>query len=412
VFGFIFGFGVFFLVAECAWWLSDILYLAGSTFMLTEGVNLLSPILVKFFLDRIVGRGCLVSERGFVQQTLAFTWYICFMLPFYFISGMASSLVRFGMLLGICTCSVVRIDCTAFPASLLSYDVGYVSFMASVLLAHRNMNPVARAFIDCLDVEHKFDGRQVYRGGNCCSCCHNPLYNTGSPLWRCFKPGEVLDVTLRRDSQPCSDARKRWSLALTLVNNPQLIKHRRRAALRTTLQQSLESSVSRRLCEDALRISAIPDSPESPVRPFSPTESPSDPLPPAMIPDAEDPRPSISPEAAAGHIGDPASRGYFFFAKPDAEDLGPSISPDAQAGDIGDPASRGYFFFAKPDAEDLGPPISPDTQTGHIGDPASSRYVPFAAKPDAEDLGPPISADAQAGHIGDPSSRGYFFFAK
>lgn len=150
----------------------------------------LSIIVKSFILDKFIGRKLLV-KNGFVVRWAWFAWYIIVTIPLTICAGFALALTRFGMLLVIALVYVVRVDMTIFPPFLQDFDAGYTSFMAAVNLMHRHQNPVWQALVRNLVQEH----------GN----------------------GSVDESAIRRKAS----ARNKWCLAVTLMNNPQLVQERR-----------------------------------------------------------------------------------------------------------------------------------------------------------------------------------------
>eukprot|EP00811_Abedinium_folium_P018983 NODE_2790_length_2145_cov_4.728940.p1 GENE.NODE_2790_length_2145_cov_4.728940~~NODE_2790_length_2145_cov_4.728940.p1 ORF type:complete len:578 (+),score=148.75 NODE_2790_length_2145_cov_4.728940:120-1736(+) len=223
VFSYLLIFAVVTIILLLFWWFPKVFDL-DSDYWISSGLRMSTSIgtsiLVKtLVLDKFIGRKMLTSKAGFVTHWAAFAWYILLIIPLTTVSGIALAISRFFFLLIICAFHVVRLDVTLFPVSIQSLDPGYTVFMSSLTLDHRHRNPIWTAFADTLTKrlrEARTRATEVFvaengAGHESAGSCHDVTCSE-----------HVCDAAKRRER-----ARRRWFLAVTLVNNPSLAFSRR-----------------------------------------------------------------------------------------------------------------------------------------------------------------------------------------
>ena len=160
----------------------------------TLPVGALLAIFQVYVLEGKLGNKCL-SDGYWVKDRNGWTWFSWLMLCINLITGLFFAFRRFAILFFCSLVAVFRLDYTQFPSSVAAMDTGYLSFMAMQVFAHRHRSPIIHTFVSEL---------ASMRSGQGGSSVHATA---------------AAQVKAKR-------SRSRWHLAITLLNNPQLIAER------------------------------------------------------------------------------------------------------------------------------------------------------------------------------------------
>jgi hypothetical protein len=149
-------------------------------------LGILLVLVLKSFLDFYIGRRRL-SVNNVVLHRVLFCWYASIGMFIDLLKGMAAAVVRVFLVLGLACFSVSAIHFSMLPPGLKSMDAGYVSFLSTVMIAHRQNNPIWSSFAE------------VFARGKQGAGTHSESTVTGKRI---------------------AAAGFRWHLAFTLLNNP------------------------------------------------------------------------------------------------------------------------------------------------------------------------------------------------
>ena len=113
-------------------------------------------------LDRVLTRGQLldrvnkggrlysVTDDGgnVIQRPVMWSWLSSVLLLFGFVTGVMSAVTRFVFHIVVSIVALFRLDQTIFPKRYIGFDAGYCAFMSVVMLRHRHTNPIWSAFLE------------------------------------------------------------------------------------------------------------------------------------------------------------------------------------------------------------------------------------------------------------------------
>jgi len=167
-------------------------------------IIVMNVVVKTVFLNMIVGKRILTKD-GHVTNWVGFAWYITLVLPMSIVVGWVFALLRLVFVMVRFMFCVGRLDTTLFPEALVSFDTGFISYRSVLLLTHRCNNPLWHAFADkVLQWQH-------------------------IPAPQEKKEAETEEKREDEVHPNKAAVRARWSLAYTLVRNPQLMRDRRAA---------------------------------------------------------------------------------------------------------------------------------------------------------------------------------------
>lgn len=146
-------------------------------------------IVVKMIVVYLLFVAFLKDKNGDIETVQGYSFAFCIYLFFNLLYGTLSAVYRLLYFIIYTIFALIRMDVTLLPLPFWGYDAAFSSFSSYMLYEHETKNPILT-----MAVRHLAQGLDV-RGS---------------------------------DGNKSIRARVRWHLAYTLLNNPSLIKHRRR----------------------------------------------------------------------------------------------------------------------------------------------------------------------------------------